>query len=66
MKDIIDEEKIKGIIRSNMRNASEEQVQHLTQKILVDALPAVCMLVRREIIEERKNMLKHATQCNSN
>ena len=62
LKNLINEDNVRRIIRSNMRNATDEQVQHLTQRILANALPAVCMLVRLEIIEERESMLKGQNQ----
>jgi len=62
VKNLINEENVKKIIRSNMRNVSEEQVQNLAQRILINALPAVCMLVRHEIIEERESILKKQSQ----
>lgn len=63
MKKFINEETVKNAIKSNMRFATEEQVQELTSRILLDAAPMVNMVVRQCIINERRHILEELKQC---
>ena len=61
MKKYINEDIVQKAIKANIRNVTDEQLQRLTSRILLEAYPVVSMLVRENIINERRNMLEGCT-----
>ncbi|MDR3563320.1 MAG: hypothetical protein P4N59_18060 [Negativicutes bacterium] len=56
MRNLIDREKVKSVIKWYLDDAPNEKIEFLSQEVVSSADPIVYLLIRKKIIEERSGM----------
>lgn len=53
MRNLIDKEKVKNVIKWYLDDVPNEKIEYLSQEIITSADPIVYLLIRKKIIEDR-------------
>lgn len=53
MRNLIDREKVKNVIKWYLDDVPDEKIEYLSQEIALSADPIVYLLIRKKIIEDR-------------
>lgn len=53
MRNLIDKERVKNVIKWYLEDVPDEKVEYLSQEIATSADPIVYLLIRKKILEDR-------------
>ncbi len=53
MRNLIDKEKVKNVVKWYLNDVPSERIEFLSQEIITSADPIVYLLIRKKIIEDR-------------